>query len=241
MDMGQIIDGAIRLYRLNFGEFLAIAAVTLPLNAAAQSSADLSTTRPAGDVLAAAVPTLIVALIAQRPSVADIDFKALHPIQLPTGASCRKGHAVPDCFMVAVIVVALAIAAYPSRSFHGPLGVLLAVIEGESSSGDGLERGTRGHYMNAGHSLRAGVAREPLAGAWRDISAAAPVAAAWYAVVGGLSFVYAAVHDVIVRDLPGRAPNAPLSPAARSLISTCRGIRDDDGCSSSVAKADEGE
>jgi len=30
MDVGQIIDGAIRLYRLNFGEFLAMAAVALP-------------------------------------------------------------------------------------------------------------------------------------------------------------------------------------------------------------------
>ena len=90
MDVGQIIDTAIRLYRLNFGEFLAISAVILPfavvvavINAAISDASDAATTVSAA-LLIPIFAAVIVAQAAMARALADIadgvapDFNAVY-------------------------------------------------------------------------------------------------------------------------------------------------------------------
>jgi hypothetical protein len=115
MDMGQIIDTAIRVYRLNFGEFLAIASVSLPLSAAGAIAAGLieDTTTAAIVSGAIAIPGIIISLIAQAAivrSLADVadgvtpDFESAYRRVLPL-----VGRLLATALRVLVIVVALAI------------------------------------------------------------------------------------------------------------------------------------
>jgi hypothetical protein len=77
MDLSQIVNTAIRIYRLNFGEFLAIAAVTLPMSAIAAIVVGFIDDEAvaAAVSLALLVPTVAIALVAQAAiarAVADI-------------------------------------------------------------------------------------------------------------------------------------------------------------------------
>jgi hypothetical protein len=115
MDLGQIIDGAIRLYRLNFGELLAMAAVTLPVSAASAIIGGLIDDAVIAAIVtvALAVPSVAIGLVAQAAiarAVADIDegvapdFNSVYGRVLP-----RVGTLFLTALRVAVIVVALGI------------------------------------------------------------------------------------------------------------------------------------
>ena len=115
MDLGQIIDAAIRIYRLNFGEFLAIAAVTLPVSAASAIIGGLIADKVIAAIVtvALAVPSVAIGLIAQAAiarAIADIDegvapdFNSIYGRILP-----RVGTLFLTALRVAVIVVALGI------------------------------------------------------------------------------------------------------------------------------------
>jgi hypothetical protein len=115
MDLGQIIDGAIRLYRLNCGELLAMAAVTLPVSAASAIIGGLIDDAVIAAIVtvALAVPSVAIGLVAQAAiarAVADIDegvapdFNSVYGRVLP-----RVGTLFLTALRVAVIVVALGI------------------------------------------------------------------------------------------------------------------------------------
>jgi hypothetical protein len=115
MDVGQIIDTAIRLYRLNFGEFLAIAAITLPVSAASAIAGGLIGDKVVAAIVTAAlaIPSIAIGLVAQAAiarAVADIDegvapdFNSVYGRVLP-----RVGTLFLTALRVAVIVVALGI------------------------------------------------------------------------------------------------------------------------------------
>jgi hypothetical protein len=146
MDMGQIIDTAIRLYRLNFGEFLAIAAVTLPVSAASAIIGGLIDDKVVAAIVtvALAVPSVAIGLVAQAAiarAVADIDegvapdFNSVYGRVLP-----RVGRLFLTALRVAVIVVALGITivGIPFAIYFMVRWAFFTqaiVIEGESSSG----------------------------------------------------------------------------------------------------------
>ena len=76
-DLTQIIDTALRLYRRNFGEFLAIAAVTLPISAASAVAGGLIEDKVVAAIVTAilAVPSIAIGLIAEAAivrAVADV-------------------------------------------------------------------------------------------------------------------------------------------------------------------------
>ena len=113
MDVGQIIDTAIRLYRLNFGEFLAIAAITLPVSAASAIAGGLIGDKVVAAIVTAAlaIPSIAIGLVAQAAiarAVADIDegvapdFNSVYGRVLP-----RVGTLFLTALRVAVIVLAL--------------------------------------------------------------------------------------------------------------------------------------
>ncbi|MCJ7491989.1 MAG: hypothetical protein MUP15_07565 [Dehalococcoidia bacterium] len=113
MDVGQIIDTAIRLYRLNFGEFLAIAAITLPVSAASAIAGGLIEDKVVAAIVTAAlaIPSIAIGLVAQAAiarAVADIDegvapdFNSVYGRVLP-----RVGTLFLTALRVAVIVLAL--------------------------------------------------------------------------------------------------------------------------------------
>jgi len=115
MDMGQIIDTAIRLYRLNFGEFLAIAAVTLPLSAASAVIGGLIEDEVVAAIVTVVlvIPSMALGLVAQAGiarAVADVadgvapDFNSVYGRVLE-----RLGTLLVTALRVAVIVVALGV------------------------------------------------------------------------------------------------------------------------------------
>jgi hypothetical protein len=115
MDMGQIVNTAIRVYRRNFGEFVAMAAVTLPISAAAAivSGMVADATVAAIVTVAFAIPNIAVGLIAQAAitrAVADVDegvaadFNSSYGRVLPL-----VGRLFLTALRVAVIVVALGV------------------------------------------------------------------------------------------------------------------------------------
>jgi len=146
MDMGQIINTAIGLYRLNFGEFLAMAAVALPLNAAGAIVGGLIEDEVTAAVVTAAFtfPAVIVALVAQAAiarAVADVadgatpDFESVYRRILP-----YIGTLLLTVLRIIVIVLALGITivGIPFAVYFMVRWAFFAqaiVIEGESSSG----------------------------------------------------------------------------------------------------------
>lgn len=146
MDIGQIIDTAIRTYRLNFGEFLAIAAVAVPLNAAGAIIAGLIADAVVGAIVSIAllIPTVIVSIIAQAAiarAVADVadgavpDFESVYRRVLS-----RVGTLLVTVLRIIVIVLALfiTIVGIPFAIYFAIRWAFVAqaiVIEGESSSG----------------------------------------------------------------------------------------------------------
>jgi hypothetical protein len=113
--MGQIIDTALRLYRANFGEFLAIAAVTLPISAASAIIGGLIADELTAALvtLALAIPSIAVGLVAQAGiarAVADLadgvppDFNSVYGRVLR-----RLGTLFVTALRVVLIVLALSI------------------------------------------------------------------------------------------------------------------------------------
>jgi hypothetical protein len=115
MDMGQIIDAAIRLYRLHFGELLAMAAVTLPVGATSAIIGGLieDATVAAIVTVALAIPSVAIGLVAQAAiarAVADIDEGAAPDFNSAYGRVLPQlGTLFLTALRVAVIVVALGI------------------------------------------------------------------------------------------------------------------------------------
>ncbi len=109
--MGQIVDTAVQLYKRHFGEFVAMAAVTLPVSAAAAVITGLitNTTIATMATVALAVPSLAIGLIAQAAiarAVVDADegtapeFNAVYSRILPL---------VGRLFLTAIKIVVVAI------------------------------------------------------------------------------------------------------------------------------------
>jgi len=146
MDIGQIIDAAIRVYRMNFGEFLAIAAVVVPINAAGAIITGLIEDAVVAAIVSIAllVPTVMVSIIAQAAiarAVADVadgaapDFESVYRRVLS-----RAGTLLVTLLRVMVIVLALfiTIVGIPFAIYFTIRWMFIAqaiVIEGESSSG----------------------------------------------------------------------------------------------------------
>jgi hypothetical protein len=146
MDMGQIIDGAIRLYRLNFGELLAMAAVTLPVGAASAIIGGLIDDAVVAAIVtvAFAIPSVAIGLVAQAAiarAVADVDEGAVPDFNSAYGRVLpRVGTLFLTALRVAVIVVALGITivGIPFAIYFMVRWAFFAqaiVIEGESSTG----------------------------------------------------------------------------------------------------------
>ena len=145
MDLSQIIDTAIRLYRLNFGELLAIAAVTLPISAASAIVGGLIDDKIVAAIVtvALAIPSVIMGLIAQAAiarAYADVadgaapDFESVYSRVLP-----YAGTLILTALRIVVIVMALAITivGIPFAIYVMIRWAFFAqaiVIEGESSS-----------------------------------------------------------------------------------------------------------
>ena len=146
MDMGQIIDTALRLYRLNFGEFLAMAAVALPVNAAAAIIVGLIEDRAVATAVNVGllVPAVLISALAQAAvarSIADVadgaapDFESAYRRVL-----LRAGTLIATLLRILIVVLALSITIVGI-----PFAVYFAIrwafftqaiiIEGESSSG----------------------------------------------------------------------------------------------------------
>jgi hypothetical protein len=146
MDLSQIIDGAIRIYRLNFGELLAIAAVTLPVSAASAIVGGLIDDKIVAAIVtvALAIPSVIIGLIAQAAiarAYADVadgaapDFESVYSRVLPCA-----GRLILTALRIVVIVMALGITivGIPFAIYVMIRWAFFAqaiVIEGESSSG----------------------------------------------------------------------------------------------------------
>jgi hypothetical protein len=221
MDMGQIIDGAIRLYRLNFGEFLAIGAVTLPLNAASAVVSGLIEDQTGRVIVLAAfaVPTLIVALIAQAAlarSVADIDEGVVPDFNSAYGrVLSRVGSLFLTALRVALIVVALGITivGIPFAIYFMIRWAFFSqaiIIEGETSTGatDLSARIVQGHWWRTlGILFVLGLLASLPAGAVALIfSAAAPIAGSLASAVVGVIVVpfSAAATTLLFFDLQSR-------------------------------------
>ncbi len=145
MDLGQIVNTTLSVYRRNFGEFVAIAAVTLPISAAAAVISGLMANSTAAAIVtvAFAVPNIAVGLIAQAAitrAVADVDegvapdFNSSYARILPL-----VGRLFLTALRVAVIVVALGvtIVGIPFAFYYMVRWAFFAqaiVIEGASSS-----------------------------------------------------------------------------------------------------------
>ena len=221
MDMGQIIDGAIRLYRLNFGEFLAIAAVTLPLSVVSAIVIGLIDDALIGAIvtLAFAVPAIAIGLIAQAAlsrSVADIDegttpdFNSAYGRVLP-----RVGRLFLTALRVAAIVLVLGITVVgiPFAIYFMVRWVFFTqaiAIENESSSGatDLSSRIVQGHWWRTlGVLFVLGLLASLPAGAVALIfSAAAPIAGSLAsAVVSVIALPFsAAATTLLFFDLQSR-------------------------------------
>lgn len=115
MDMGQIIDLSIRLYRQNFGEFLAIAAITLPVSVASAIAGAAVGDKVVSTIvtLALVVPSVAIGLVAQAGiarAVADVgdgvapDFNAVYGRVLE-----RLGTLFVTALRVIVVVLALSV------------------------------------------------------------------------------------------------------------------------------------
>jgi len=214
MDMGQMIDTAIRLYRMNFGEFLAIASVALPVNAAGAIIAGLIEDKVVAAVVggALAVPGVFIALIAQAAiarAVADVDdgaapdFESVYRRVLP-----RVGTLLLTLLRIIVIALALGITIVGI-----PFAIYLVirwafftqaiVIEGESSSGATSlsARIVQGHWWRTlGILFIVGLlAGLPAAAVTLLFSAAAPVAASLAsAVVGAIVLPFSAGAETLL-------------------------------------------
>jgi hypothetical protein len=208
MDMGQIIEGAIRLYRLNFGEFLAIAAVTLPASAAGAIVGGFIGNAVASIVVTAflAIPSVIIGIIAQAAIALGVagaadgvapHFESIYGRVLP-----RVGALLLTALRVFVVVMALFV-----TIIGIPFGVYLAVrwafftqaviIEGESSTGaiDLSARIVKGYWWRTLGILvmLAILASLPTAAVSLIFAAASPVAANLaVAVVGVIVFPFSA-------------------------------------------------
>jgi len=192
MDMGQIIDTAIRLYRLNFGEFLAIAAVTLPLSAASAVIGGLIADEVTAAIvtLALAIPSILVGLVAQAGiarAVADVadgvapDFNSVYGRVLE-----QLGTLLVTALRVTVIVVALAVTiiGIPFAIYFMVRWVFFTqtiIIDGETS-GDATSASARivqgSWWRTFGILIMVGIlASLPAAAVSLLFSAASPVAA----------------------------------------------------------------
>ena len=115
MDLGQIIDTALRLYRQNFGELLAIAAITLPLDIINAVGIGLISDKLVAGIVSAvlAIPSALIGLVAIAGitrAVADLgdgvapDFNRVYRQVLP-----RLGALLLTALRVIVIVLALTV------------------------------------------------------------------------------------------------------------------------------------
>jgi hypothetical protein len=192
MELGQIIEGAIRTYRLHFGELLAIAAVTLPVNAIGAIIAGLIEDKVIATAVTIgfAVPAIVIGLAAQAAiarAYADVadgetpDFESTYKRVLPA-----FGRLFVTALRIFIVVVALAITVVgiPFAIYFMIRWVFFAqaiVIEGESSSGatDLSARIVQGHWWRTfGILIMVGLlASVPAAVVSLVFSAAAPVAA----------------------------------------------------------------
>jgi hypothetical protein len=114
-DLGQIVDTAIKVYRQNFGEFVGIAAVTMPISAVAAIAGSLIQDRVTATIvgLCLLIPNVAVALVAQAAmvrAIADVadgvppDFNFVYARVLE-----RLGKLFMTFFRVLVVFVALCI------------------------------------------------------------------------------------------------------------------------------------
>ena len=220
-DLSQLIDTAIRVYRLNFGEFLAIAAVTLPLSAASAIVGGLIDDKVVAAIVAVvlAIPGVAIALLAQAAiarAVADVaegippDFNYVYARVLE-----RLGTLFITFLRVMVIFLALCITIVGI-----PFAIYLAVrwafftqaivIEGESSSGatDYSARLVQGSWWRTfGILLIVGLLTSLPTGVVTLIfSAAAPIAASLAsAVVGAIVLPFSAgASTLLFFDLQSR-------------------------------------
>jgi hypothetical protein len=190
-DLGQNIDAALKVYRQNFGEFLGIAAVTMPISAIAAIAGSLIQDRVTATIVGVClvIPNILVALVAQAAmvrAIADVadgvppDFNFVYARVLE-----RLGKLFSTFLRVLVIVLALCITIVGI-----PFGIYLVVrwafftqvviIEGQSGreATDLSARLVLGHWWRTlGILVMIGLlASLPTAIVTLAFSAAAPVA-----------------------------------------------------------------
>ena len=228
MDLSQIINGSVRIYRLHFAEFLAIAAVTLPVSvvAAIVVSFIKDEAVATGVSVALLVPGVAVALVAQAAiirAVADVgddvppDFNFVYGRVLD-----RLGTLFVTALRIIVIFAALCvtIVGIPFAIYLAVRWVFFAqaiMIEGEGSN-EATElsgRLVQGYWWRTfGILLILGLLASLPTGAVSLIfSAAAPVAGSLaVAVVAAVVLPFSAgATTLLYFDLSSRKPTACAS------------------------------